>query len=519
MSSQAAGDGSPGGLQRYLPLSLVVTFAVTLLPLVAVAQLGPARSAMAVALHVLAAVALSIAVAWVLAALWSRHERSADLVFGDLLLWGWARRALAERRLDRTSRRLVAPGSSADDRVVLLRRMSELLETRDPYTHGHSRRVARHAERTARQMGLPRELVEEIRAAALVHDIGKINIPRPVLTKPGKLTDTEFALVKRHPGDGAAMVAELGDAQLTGIVRHHHERMDGTGYPDRLAGDDIPIGARVIAVADTFDAITSTRPYRKPRTHRQALDILEREAGTQLDPLAVAAFVSYYASRKSVGWATMLAAAPQRLISGLGGVQSGLASGVAPIAQTACSVGGVALIGACLGGPVLPQSSTRADAAAADHGSERQLASQTNAGGNRAGAPGRDQRRSERTPERDRRPAAAEVDDSGPGLGPGENVAPRALEVPGDAPSGGGGGGQSSATPGGGISGGAGSESVVDVVEDLPDAPSVLQNVQTVLDPVTDQLLPVQLPIPAPVQVPQVEVPQVQVPRVGLPKG
>ena len=470
MSSQAAGEGTPGGLQRYLPLSLIVTLAITLLPLFAVAQLGPARSPLAVALHVLAAVALSIVVAWVLAALWSRHERSTDLVFGDLLLWGWARRALTERRLDGTSRRLLAPGSSADDQVVLLRRMSQLLETRDPYTHGHSRRVARHAERTAREMGLSRELVAEIRAAALVHDIGKINVPRPILTKPGRLTDTEFALVKRHASDGAAMVAKLGDAQLTGIVRHHHERMDGTGYPDRLAGEDIPVGARVIAVADTFDAITSTRPYRKPRTHRQALDVLEREAGTQLDPLAVAAFVGYYTSRKSVGWAAMLAAAPQRLLSGLGGVQSGLASGVAPIAQTACSVGGVALIGACLGGQVLPQSSTQADAGAADGSSERQLASHTNPALNRAGAPRTDHRRSKRASEPDRRPAAAEVDDSGPGLGPGESVAPRALQVPNDAP-GGGGAGQSNPAPGGGS---GGSHGVVDVVEDLPDVGTVI---------------------------------------------
>ena len=201
-------------------------------------------------------------------------------------------------------------------------------------------------------MGLSREQVEEIRAAALVHDIGKINIPRAILTKPGRLTDTEFALVKRHPGDGAAMVAELGDARLTAIVRHHHERIDGNGYPDGLAGPDIPLGARVIAVADTFDAITSTRAYRKPRTHRKALEILQREAGAQLDAAAVAAFLSYYSARRSVGVASMLATAPQRLLSGLGGVQSGIAAGVAPIAQTACGVGGAALLGACLSGPL-----------------------------------------------------------------------------------------------------------------------------------------------------------------------
>jgi len=507
MSSQAAGGRSPGGLRRYLPLSLAVTLAVTLLPLFAVSQLGPARSPLAIALHVLAAVALSIVLARVLAALWSRHEGSSDLVFGDLLLWGWGRRVLAERRLERTSRELLAPGSAGHDRVVLLRRMSELLEARDPYTHGHSRRVARHAERTAREMGLPGELVEEIRAAALVHDIGKINVPRPILTKPGKLTDTEFGLVKRHAADGAAMVAELGDAQLCGIVRHHHERMDGTGYPEGLAGDDIPLGARVIAVADTFDAITSTRPYRKPRTHRQALDILQREAGTQLDPVAVAAFVSYYTARKSVGWVTVLAAAPQRLLSGLGGVQSGRASGVGGVAQTACGVGGVALIGACLGGPVLPQSSTRADARDAASSVQRQLASNTSRAADRTERSPSDERRSGGAHRLDRHPAA-QVDVASPGAsGPSDRAAPRALDVPGNAPSGGGGGGGQS-NPGSG-----GGDDVVDVVGDLPDAPSVLQNVQTVLEPVTDQLPPLPVPAPGPVEVPH----EVQVPSLGLP--
>jgi putative nucleotidyltransferase with HDIG domain len=343
-------------LGRYLPLSVGVTLAVTAVPLLAVSQLGPAHGAVSIAVHVLAAVALSTLIARLLAALWTRHEQSSDLVFGDLLLWGWLRRALAERRLDSTTQELAGPPGATADRAALLRRLSTLLEARDPYTHGHSRRVARHAERIAQGIGLSSGEIAKIRAAALVHDIGKINVPRPVLTKPGKLTEAEFALVKRHAADGAAMVAQLGDPELAATVRHHHERMDGTGYPDRLAGEDIPVGARVIAVADTFDAITSTRAYRRSRTHRQAIEILEREAGIQLDAAAVAAFVSYYSARRSVGLAAVLAAAPQRLLSGLGGVQSGVAAGVAPIVQTACGVGGVALIGACLGGSMAPEA-------------------------------------------------------------------------------------------------------------------------------------------------------------------
>ena len=204
MSALAAGDGPPDGvrLARYLPLSVGVTVAVTALPLVAVSQLGPARSPLAVALHVVAAVALSVLLARLLAALWKRHERSSDLVFGDLLIWGWALRALAERRLDAATREIEEPAVADESRVALLRRMSALLEARDPYTHGHSRRVARHAERIAIEIGLSSEQVAKIRAAALVHDIGKINIPRSILNKPDKLTDASSRSSSATPPTG-----------------------------------------------------------------------------------------------------------------------------------------------------------------------------------------------------------------------------------------------------------------------------------------------------------------------------
>jgi putative nucleotidyltransferase with HDIG domain len=350
----APGRASDGPqLKRYLPLALAVTLAVIALPLLAVAQLGPARGPLAVAWHVALAALMSMAVGRLLAMLWARSPRSSDVVFGDLLLWGWARRAYAERRLESAARSLSAPPDPGEDRETLLRRVSALLERRYPYTHGHSMRVARHAERIASGMGLPREEVERIRMAALVHDIGKINIPRAILSKPGRLTDAEYALVKRHAADGALMVAELGDPELEAIVRHHHERLDGGGYPDGLTGHDIPLGARIVAVADTFDAMTSARPYRGPRTHQEALEVVRAEAGTQLDPAAVAAFTGYYAARGSVGWAAAALAAPQRLISGMGGVAPGVAGGAPPLAQAACGVGAAALLGACIGfGPV-----------------------------------------------------------------------------------------------------------------------------------------------------------------------
>jgi putative nucleotidyltransferase with HDIG domain len=494
MSADAGALRAPDAVRsgRYLPLSLAVTGVVTALPLVLVAQLGPARSAPAVALHVLAAVVLSILLARGLAALWSRHDQSSDLVFGDLLLWGWIRRAVAERRLDTATRQIHARTAANEERVALLRRMSALLEARDPYTHGHSRRVARHAERIAREIGLPSEQVAKIRAAALVHDIGKINVPRPILTKPGRLTDAEFEVVKRHPADGAAMVLSLGDSELTAIVRHHHERIDGTGYPDGLAGDDIPVGARVIAVADTFDAITSTRAYRHPRSHRQALEILRREAGTQLDALVVGAFVSYYSARRSVGFASVLAAAPQRLLSGLGGFQSGIAASVAPIAQTACGVGGAALIGVCLSTSVLPHSNT-ADGKR-DRDGEELAAQTTTVGSQSVPTP------ENRAPRGHAHRRSRSQTDGGAGSGddtvriPKRSLTPPSLEAP---PAGG-----STGTSGGGKSGGGPTGTGLDeTLTDLPRTPELpalpaLPDVRTLLEPVTDvaPLPDVQLP-------------------------
>jgi HD-GYP domain-containing protein (c-di-GMP phosphodiesterase class II) len=508
MSAQVVGAQAPDGVRlgRHLPLSIGVTAVVTAVPLILVSQLGPARSAPMVALHVLAAVALSVVLARSLAALWTRHEQSSDLVFGDLLLWGWVRRALAERRLNTATRSIEAPTAPGEDRAALLRRMSALLEARDPYTHGHSRRVARHAERIAVQMGLPREQVAKIRSAALVHDIGKINVPRPILNKPGKLTDSEFALVKRHPGDGAAMVLPLGDSDLTAIVRHHHERMDGTGYPDGLAGDDIPTGARVIAVADTFDAITSSRAYRKPRTHKQAIDILQREAGTQLDAVAVAAFVSYYAARRSVGFASVLAAAPQRLLSGLGGVQSGVAAGVAPIAQAACGVGGVALIGACLGSG-LPASTTTS---AHREGAQHQLAAQTSVARSHSGPTSASRRDGGRSHARGSDPREPRSSISAPR----QDSAPRSLQTPETvSPD----GGQPNSGGGGGSGGGNGGGGTVPSVPTLPTAPELpalpaLPDVQSVLEPVTDVVQGPQLKAP-PVNVPPVNVRPVNLPQ------
>ena len=210
--------------------------------------------------------------------------------------------------------------------------------------------MTRHSERIARELGLPQELVAKVRIAAAVHDVGKIKTPREVLTKPGRLDDSEFEIIKQHPVDGAAMVLDLGDDEITAMVRHHHERLDGTGYPDRLAGDEIPLGARIIAVADTFDAMTSSRPYRAACKHKKALDVLAKEAGAQLDPAPVAAFMRYYSGKRSVGWTALAAAAPQRLGAWLGGVFQNIGAGIAPTLHGLAAVGAAGVIGAGLGG-------------------------------------------------------------------------------------------------------------------------------------------------------------------------
>ena len=188
-----------------------------------------------------------------------------------------------------------------------------------------------------------------------MHDIGKIETPREILNKPGPLTELEFATVKRHAARGAQIASTLGDDELTAIVRHHHERLDGRGYPDGLRGDEIPLGARIIAVADTFDALTSERPYRSARPHKEALLVLRAESGTQLDSEVVAAFLSYYSGKRSLVWWSAIAGAPSRLAAwALAGVQGAGAGrlGAGAAALGAAFVAGGSLVGDPTGEPV-----------------------------------------------------------------------------------------------------------------------------------------------------------------------
>ncbi|MGK2932726.1 MAG: HD-GYP domain-containing protein [Solirubrobacterales bacterium] len=326
---------------RRLPLSLVVTFAVVVLPVLLALALRMTEVITSPVLLILIPVVLSVGISQGLSVFWKRRAASNDVLFEDLMIWGWFRSVRFDRLLGQ-SENFVGPnadsGLDTEQRAKKLEQLSAALEARDSYTHGHSRRVARHAANMAKRLKLPPEEVARIRTAALLHDIGKLETPREIIDKPGKLTDDEYEVIKLHPGAGAEMVADLNDPELMAIVRHHHERIDGGGYPDGLSGEEIPIGARVIAVADTFDALTSARSYRPAKAHEFALAILREEAGKQLDADAVGAFNSRYAGHRPVALTAAALGVGRQAGQSLIGFGSGAAQ-VAAVGAAATVIG------------------------------------------------------------------------------------------------------------------------------------------------------------------------------------
>ena len=197
--------------------------------------------------------------------------------------------------------RRVATGA---DRVARFRAAASLaraVDSRDAYTGSHSERVASLVEKIATQLGRPAEEVELTRLAGSLHDLGKLAIPEEILRKPGALTDAERLVLERHPQIGYRMLESLGVEPIADWVLHHHERWDGTGYPDGLDGENIPFGARIIFVADAFDAMTSNRLYRSPLTNDEALREVERCAGSQFDPEVVHAFLASIGALETIG--------------------------------------------------------------------------------------------------------------------------------------------------------------------------------------------------------------------------
>ncbi len=175
--------------------------------------------------------------------------------------------------------------------LCVVRTWGESIESKDRYTAGHCRRVADYACLLAEEVGLAREEMIWFRMGAFLHDVGKTVVPQEVLNKPGSLTPEEWATMRQHPVEGDRIVAELGFPWDVGpMVRHHHEHWDGGGYPDGLKGEEIPLSARLLCVADFYDALTSTRSYRPAHTAEEALRLLDEEAGRLLDPTLCTAF-------------------------------------------------------------------------------------------------------------------------------------------------------------------------------------------------------------------------------------
>jgi len=171
--------------------------------------------------------------------------------------------------------------------------LAQALEAKDAYTRGHSERVTTYAVRLATRLRMPEEEVEMLQRLGMLHDVGKIALDRQILNKPGKLSNDDMEMVHQHPIWGESIIRPLKlKKREMAIVRHHHERYDGRGYPDGLAGQAIPLPARVISVADAFDAMTSDRPYRNAMGLRDALAELEAGAGSQFDPVMVEAFMA-----------------------------------------------------------------------------------------------------------------------------------------------------------------------------------------------------------------------------------
>jgi putative nucleotidyltransferase with HDIG domain len=176
--------------------------------------------------------------------------------------------------------------------IDLAKALVASLEARDPYTAGHTERVAQYSLPLARKLGLSDTEVETIKRAAELHDIGKVGVPDSVLLKTDRLTPSEAIEIKRHPIKGGEIVRYLGFLrEVIPSIENHHERYDGKGYPHGTKGEDIPLGARILAVADAYDAMTSTRAYRNAMNHDQAAEILEQGSGTQWDPIVVRAFI------------------------------------------------------------------------------------------------------------------------------------------------------------------------------------------------------------------------------------
>ena len=229
------------------------------------------------------------------AALLVSYTRTVDLtvlgIIGPLLIISYLTFKTSFSRIDDATRHV-----EEVNRLYLstIETLATAIDAKDQVTHGHIRRVQRHTLALAKELGVRDEIqLKALEAAALLHDTGKLVVPEHILNKPGRLSAGEFERMKLHAAAGADILSAISfPYPVVPIVRHHHENWDGSGYPDGLRGTDIPIGARILAVVDCFDALTSDRPYRRRLSDREAMDILMQRRGTMYDPLIVDTFAA-----------------------------------------------------------------------------------------------------------------------------------------------------------------------------------------------------------------------------------
>lgn len=204
----------------------------------------------------------------------------------------------------------VGGDASGEDEALtaLTTALAQAVDAKDPYTRSHCETVSAVAALVAEQLGLPPERVARVRLAGLMHDVGKIGIPDAILNKPGKLDATEWEIMRSRAALGRDILSAAGLEEEAEWVLHHHERVDGGGYPDGLAGDAVPLKSRIILTADTFEAITSDRSYRRGRSEAEVLAELRRHAGTQFDPACVASLEAVLAARPAVVEPVLVAA-------------------------------------------------------------------------------------------------------------------------------------------------------------------------------------------------------------------
>lgn len=221
---------------------------------------------------------------------WAVAEPVMYIAFASACAWFFR----ARRTGPSTASGSRSTGDAVSGRERVLESLARTVEVRDHHTQGHCRRVARNAVAVGWALGLSDADVEVLRWAALLHDLGKIAVPDYILLKNGRLSEDEFAEIRRHPSYGADLLTSVSSAfrPIADVVRAHHERWDGLGYPLGLRSDEIPELARIIAVVDVFEALTSDRPYRSPMPGNQALQYVTHGSGTQFDPVVVSAFRS-----------------------------------------------------------------------------------------------------------------------------------------------------------------------------------------------------------------------------------